>query len=220
MPAPAWVLFGGTFVNRFGSFVLVFLVLYLREKGFSPAEAGTAVGAYGFGSLAAALAGGWVADRFGRRNAISLSMFSAAATMLALSQAERLPLIVALSALAGLTSELYRPASSALLTDLIPAGQRVTAFALYRLAINLGFAAGLRRPACWRSVPSSSSSSARPSRPPLSGSPRFSFSPRAFARHGRRSGPASFSAPCAPTGSSSSSWSPRSSRASSTSRAR
>jgi MFS family permease len=142
MPAPAWVLFGGTFVNRFGSFVLVFLVLYLRQKGFSPAEAGTAVGAYGFGSLASALAGGWVADRFGRRNAISLSMFSAAATMLALSQAERLPLIVALSALAGLTSELYRPASSALLADLIPAGQRVTAFALYRLAINLGFAAG------------------------------------------------------------------------------
>jgi MFS family permease len=142
MPSSAWVLFAGTFVNRFGSFVLVFLVLWLRQKGYSATEAGAAVSAYGFGSLASAVAGGWVADRFGRRNSIALSMFSAAATMLALSQADRLGLIVVLSALAGFTSELYRPASGALLADIIPAGRRVTAFALYRLAINLGFAAG------------------------------------------------------------------------------
>jgi MFS family permease len=62
--------------------------------------------------------------------------------MLALSQADRLGLIVVLSGLAGFTSELYRPASGALLADIVPAGRRVTAFALYRLAINLGFAAG------------------------------------------------------------------------------
>jgi MFS family permease len=44
--------------------------------------------------------------------------------------------------LAGLTGEMYRPASAALLADLVPAGQRLPAFALNRLAINLGFAAG------------------------------------------------------------------------------
>jgi MFS family permease len=37
---------------------------------------------------------------------------------------------------------MYRPASAALLADLVPAGQRLPAFALNRLAINLGFAAG------------------------------------------------------------------------------
>jgi len=35
-----------------------------------------------------------------------------------------------------------RPASGELLADLVPQGKRVTAFAVYRLAINLGFAAG------------------------------------------------------------------------------
>jgi hypothetical protein len=29
MPPAAWVLFGGTFINRFGSFVLIFLVIWL-----------------------------------------------------------------------------------------------------------------------------------------------------------------------------------------------
>ncbi|HMB17697.1 MAG TPA: MFS transporter, partial [Gaiellaceae bacterium] len=53
-----------------------------------------------------------------------------------------LPLIIVLTTLAGLTGEMYRPAAAALLTDLTPAGERIPAFALNRLAINLGFAAG------------------------------------------------------------------------------
>ena len=142
LPRPVWMLCLGSFINRFGSFVAVFLVLYLREKGYSIAESGLVVSFYGVGNTAAAAAGGWFADRLGRRNAIALSMFTAAATMLALSQADWLPLIIALTTLTGLTSEMYRPASSALLTDLTPAGERIPAFALNRLAINLGFAAG------------------------------------------------------------------------------
>jgi MFS family permease len=142
MPGPAWVLFLGAFVNRAGTFVLVFLVIWLTEEGYSPAQAGAAVSAYGLGALGASLLGGYLADRLGRRNAIALSMLSAAVTMLALSQAGTLPLVLVLSALAGLTSELYRPAAGALLADLLPPERRLTGYALYRLAINLGFAAG------------------------------------------------------------------------------
>lgn len=142
LPAPVWILCAGSFVNRFGSFVAVFLVLYLRERGYSIAEAGFVVSLYGAGNVAAAAIGGLLADRLGRRNAIALSMFSSAATLLALSQADEIVLIGALTILAGLTGEMYRPASSALLADLVPAGERLPAFALNRLAINLGFAAG------------------------------------------------------------------------------
>jgi dipeptide/tripeptide permease len=42
----------------------------------------------------------------------------------------------------GLTAELYRPAASALLTDVVPPASRLTAFAAYRLAVNAGYAAG------------------------------------------------------------------------------
>jgi MFS family permease len=142
LPRPVWILCAGTFVNRFGSFVAVFLVLYLRERGYSIPESGLVVSFYGIGNVVAAAVGGWVADRFGRRNALALSMFGSAATLLLLSQAASLPLIIVLTTLAGLTGEMYRPAAAALITDLTPAGERIPAFALNRLAINAGFAAG------------------------------------------------------------------------------
>ena len=142
MPRPVWLLLAGSFVNRFGSFVLPFLVLYLTRSGYSPVQAGFAISAYGVGSLGAAAAGGHLADRVGRRETIAASMLSSAVVMIALSQAANLGLILVLAALAGLTSESYRPASTALLADLVPAGRRVTAYAAYRFAINLGFAAG------------------------------------------------------------------------------
>ena len=62
--------------------------------------------------------------------------------MMFLSQARGLPAIIVLTALTGLASEFYRPASVALLTDLVPSGQRVTAFATLRMAFNAGFAFG------------------------------------------------------------------------------
>lgn len=142
LPRPVWILCAGTFVNRFGTFVAVFLVLYLRDRGYSIAESGLVVSFYGAGNVVAAIAGGWTADRFGRRNSLALSMFGSAATMLLLSQAGSLPLIIVLTFLAGLFGEMYRPATAALLTDLTPAGERMPAFALNRLAINAGFAAG------------------------------------------------------------------------------
>ncbi len=142
MPRPVWILFAGTFVNRFGSFVLVFLALYLTGRGFTAPQAGLAMGAYGAGAIGASLAGGWLADRIGRRNSIVLSMTLSAAVMLSLSRAEAYPVLMALTALAGFCSELYRPAASALIADVTTPMQRVTAYALYRLAINLGFAFG------------------------------------------------------------------------------
>lgn len=142
LPPAAWALFAGTFLNRFGQFVLVFLVLWLVSKGYSPARAGLAASLYGAGSIVAALAGGHLADRIGRRAAIAISMFASAAAMLALSRATTLATILPLVFLTGLTAELYRPAAMALLADLTPPGERVTAFAVYRLAVNLGTGAG------------------------------------------------------------------------------
>jgi MFS family permease len=142
LPPAAWILFGGTFINRFGTFVIPFLVLYLTRIGYSSAQAGLAVGAYGIGHLIASFAGGHLADRIGRRNTIVLSMFGSGASMLALSQARSYIPIVILTCITGSLTELNRPASYALVGDLVADEHRVTAFGIYRLAINLGFAAG------------------------------------------------------------------------------
>jgi MFS family permease len=142
LPPAAWILFGGTFINRFGTFVIPFLILYLTRIGYTSAQAGLAVGAYGIGHMIASLAGGHLADRIGRRNTIVVSMFGSAAAMLALSQARGYAAIVVLTLITGSLSELYRPASYALVGDLVGDEHRVTALGLYRFAVNLGFAAG------------------------------------------------------------------------------
>lgn len=142
LPRPAWILFLGTFLNKFGTFVIPFLVLYLTRQGYSTTQAGVAIGAYGVGTFMASAMGGYLADRIGRRKTIALSMFSGALAMILLSQARGFEAIVLLTGLTGLTGELYRPASSALLADLVPPGQRVTAYAAYRLAFNAGWAFG------------------------------------------------------------------------------
>ncbi|HEY0143012.1 MAG TPA: MFS transporter [Thermoanaerobaculia bacterium] len=142
LPRPAWILFGGTFINRFGTFVMPFLVIYMTRLGYTPAQAGIAVSAYGAGHLIASMVGGDLADRIGRRYTIAISMFGSAASMVALSQAEGYFAILACTFVVGVFGELYRPAAQALISDLVAPEQRVTAFGIYRMAINLGFAFG------------------------------------------------------------------------------
>lgn len=142
LPRAAWILYAGTFINRSATFVVVFLVLYLTGRGYSVQQAGIALGAYGLGNLISAALGGYLADRIGRRKTIALSMFSVAASLTLLSQAEQLVPIIILAGLTGLTGDLYRAAASALLADLVPPGQRLTAFTMYRLFLNAGIAIG------------------------------------------------------------------------------
>ena len=142
LPRPAWILFGGTFVNRFGTFVMPFLVIYMTRLGYTPAQAGIAVSAYGLGHLIASMVGGDLADRIGRRYTIAISMFGSSVSMVALSQAEGYFAILGCTFVVGAFGELYRPAAQALISDLVAPEQRVTAFGVYRMAINLGFAFG------------------------------------------------------------------------------
>src|SRR5437867_9917037 len=87
LPRAAWILFLGTFLNKFGTFVIPFLVLYMTGRGYSTGQAALAIGAYGAGHLLASGLGGYLADRIGRRKTIALSMFSGAIAMVLLSQA-------------------------------------------------------------------------------------------------------------------------------------
>jgi MFS family permease len=144
MPSTAWVLFAGSFVNRLGTFVLPFITLYLTsQRGYTAPQAGLAIAAYGLGGLVAQAVGGLIADRLGRRNTIAISMFAASGLTLALYGASSLLTIYPLMVLLGGAAEMYRPASGALIADLLPPDQRVTAFTLYRLAVNIGWAVGL-----------------------------------------------------------------------------
>ncbi|TDD95305.1 MFS transporter [Actinomadura rubrisoli] len=137
-----WLVLAGMLVNRLGSFLQVYLVLYLTAKGFSATAAGIALGAYGAGSVAGVLLGGAASDRFGHAWTIVGSMALAGVLTLGLVHLGSLPAIVLVTAVIGMAAQAYRPASSALLVRRTPEEQHVMVFAVYRMAFNLGTVGG------------------------------------------------------------------------------
>ncbi|MGI5185556.1 MFS transporter [Dactylosporangium sp. CA-152071] len=141
MTLPVWVLLVGTLVNTVGSFLMLFLTLYLTQKGFSPFHAGLALGAWGAGRIAGAFIGGTIADRTGYRFAMALSMFTTAALIAALIGAANLgnPWLVVAAALAGASlNGIWRPPAQAMITEATPPGHLVMVTAFWRLAFNVG----------------------------------------------------------------------------------
>jgi len=141
LPRDFWFLWSGTLVNRLGTFVEPFLALYLtRERGLSVSTAGLVLALLGVGGLLSQGIGGTLADRIGRRPTLAVGMFSAAAAMLLLGSVRGLALLLIGTFLTGLTLDIYRPASSALIADLLQPAERPRAYALLFWAVNLGFA--------------------------------------------------------------------------------
>jgi len=141
LPRTYWLLWLGTLINRLGGFVVPFLTLYLTAQRRIPvSQAALMVSLFGAGSFAASLVGGELADRLGRRPVLLLSFLIAPANMLLLGLARSLPLIACLTLLQGFFTDLYRPAVSAAVADLVPSEARPRAFGYLYWAINLGFA--------------------------------------------------------------------------------
>lgn len=143
LPRPFYLLMAGSFINRFGHFVIPFLAIYLRQLGFEPKVTGYALAAYGAGGFCASILGGYLADRIGRKPTLLISTFGAAAAMMLLAFAKSMPGFVVGAFFCGLMTSLYYPASSSLTADLIGKELRVRAFAVQRLVINLATACGM-----------------------------------------------------------------------------
>ena len=140
LPSTYWFLWFGILINRLGSFVIPFLTLYLTsQRGVSISQAALTVSLFGAGSFAAQLAGGELADRLGRRPVLLMSLFIAPVSMIALGFAHALPLIAFFTLVLGFFTDLYRPALSAAVADLVPSSARTRAFGYQNWAVNLGF---------------------------------------------------------------------------------
>lgn len=137
-PLPVRAILLGIFVNRLGAFFQTFLVLFLTERGFSKFEAGFALTGYGVGSMVGVLAGGALADRLGPRLATLMSMGGSAVLLLSVLYLHPYPALLTAVVGVGVISQLYRPASATLLSELSAPERQVMVFALYRWAMNLG----------------------------------------------------------------------------------
>ena len=142
-PRPVRLLLVGTLVNKLGTFIVPYLTLVLlRDFRMAEGEVALLLFAYGAGSVVSILVGGVLTDRLGRRRTLLLSLLGSGvlAVVMGLLPSPRffVPLLVAF----GFIADLYRPAASAVIGDLLPSSERATGFAGLRMAVNLGWAAG------------------------------------------------------------------------------
>lgn len=143
MPRPVLYLLSGVMVNQLGAYVQTFLLLYLAVRGFSTGQAGVALTVYSAGTVCGTLLGAELTQRLGPRTTITAAMTVSAvsvASVPALSVPRLYPVLLIVTAMAGLATQAYRPAAAVLLSDLAPEGQRVMAFSMMRIALNAGAA--------------------------------------------------------------------------------
>jgi MFS family permease len=134
----------GLIVNRLASFVIAFLSLYLvRDRGMPPAEAGRILALYGVGFTVAGPVGGLLADRLGRRPTMIGGLLCGAGSVGALAFARAPGLLALFAFLAAATGDMYRPAMSAAVADVVPQVDRPRAYGLVYWAVNLALSVGL-----------------------------------------------------------------------------
>jgi MFS family permease len=137
-PAAVRTVLFGVLLNRLSGSLNVFLVLYLTSLGYSSSQAVTGLAVYGGGGIAGSLLGGTLVDRLGSRPVIVLSMGGTGVFTVALLFLHGYGSILTTVTLAGLCAQMFRPASSALLSERTSAHSQVMIFAIYRFAINVG----------------------------------------------------------------------------------
>ena len=123
--------------------VLPFLTLYLTVERRLPASTGgLALTIYGISAIVIApLSGRW-SDRLGGLRIMKTSLVLSGMVLLIFPFVHSLSGIFAVTAVWAITSEAFRPPSMAIIGELAGPQQRKAAFALTRLAINLGMSIG------------------------------------------------------------------------------
>ncbi|MBI9071244.1 MAG: MFS transporter [Melioribacteraceae bacterium] len=143
LPKEVWMLAAVMFVNRCGSIVLFFLVLYLTSQlGFSVSEAGIIISFYGGGSLLGSYLGGVFTDRFGTNRVQIFSLFATGITIVILDFLTAYYMIASVVFLWAIVEGLFRPANNTAVSEACTGEIRPRGFVLNRLAINLGVAIG------------------------------------------------------------------------------
>lgn len=143
LPLAIWMLSLVVFVNRSGSMVLFFLSLYFtRELQLPVAMAGKLISIYGIGSLFGSFLGGELSDKFGAVRIQLLSLVTTAIGFILLSAMHTIFHIAVILFFLAIFSESFRPANATAIAENCPPLLRPRAFALNRLAINLGVSIG------------------------------------------------------------------------------
>lgn len=143
LPSPVWFVSLTVLINRSGTMVLPFLALYATtELKMTVSDTGQLLAMYGLGAILGNWLGGWLTGKFGPLAVQFASLTLAGGGFFLLSLARNGAEAAACLFLLSLVGEAYRPAAATATTLLSAPHAHSRAFALNRLATNLGMSIG------------------------------------------------------------------------------
>jgi predicted MFS family arabinose efflux permease len=137
-----WWLAFVIFVNRCGTMVIPFLTVYLTHTGYTLAQAGYVMGAFGIGSVLGGYIGGRLTDRFGHFYVQVFSLLLNGIFFIILGKMQSLFQITLCIFVLSTLGEAFRPANAAAIAAYSNETNRIRCYSLNRLAVNLGWAIG------------------------------------------------------------------------------
>ncbi|MBK9353327.1 MAG: MFS transporter [Bacteroidetes bacterium] len=138
-----WWLSFVNLINRCGTMVLAFLILYLiNEKGMSLSKAGLIFSFYGIGAILGSLIGGKLTDLIGFYIVQISTLIFGGLMFIVLGFLNSYLSIAIFVFVLGCVNEAFRPANSAAMAAYSTAENRTRSFSLMRLSFNLGWALG------------------------------------------------------------------------------
>ncbi|MGG1230406.1 MDR family MFS transporter [Bacillus halotolerans] len=140
----SWTIIIGTIFGRMAtSMSIPFLAIYLTSvQGASASYAGLVIAASSSVGIIASFYGGYISDKFGRKNMMLVSIFGWMLVFAGFAAASHFWVFFVVNALNGLCKSLFEPASKALLSDMTEEKTRLLVFNLRYAAINIGVVFG------------------------------------------------------------------------------
>jgi len=143
-PRKFWVVVAVSFIDRIGGTLLFpFFSLYITQKfGVGMTQAGIVLGSFSAFGLVGSMIGGALTDKFGRKSLILFGLVFSAISTLSLGLVNQFSVLIPLSIVIGLLSNIAGPAHQAMVADLLPEEKRQEGFGILRVVANLSWIIG------------------------------------------------------------------------------
>ena len=145
LPRQIWILALGRLLSEIGSGFTLFYapIFFVQQVGLSATSVGLALGSASISGIAGRLISGTYADRWGRKPMLLLSTVVLAIACFIFAVTNDFPTLIVGCLVQGFGLGLYWPANEAIVADLTTGEPRRFAYAITRLADNVGMGLGI-----------------------------------------------------------------------------
>jgi predicted MFS family arabinose efflux permease len=138
-----WLLALMMFINRSGTMVVAFMIIYCTQKlHFTIEQAGVVMMSFGIGAIAGSYLGGKLTDIFGYFYVQFTSLCIGGILFFVVAQLHTFPLLCVSVTVLAIFGEAYRPANAVSIAHFSTPENLTRSISLVRIAINMGWAIG------------------------------------------------------------------------------